>query len=477
MKPRSGENSNPRTSFVRTRLDDLVSSAVKQGASYCDVRYERLEYEELQVVNKTLRSYSSRTGSGTGIRVIMNGSVGFSSTNDPSEKGLSESLEAAIRAAKSLGPDAPPFTSAKPLTDRVVLPARIDPSDVSPEEKLSLVMDANKAAAVGEEIRNSSTRMGIEKDYRLFVSSEGSDISTERTLLGLSQSSVARVNGVMESVSHGQSKCLGFEFLQSRDWNAFAAEISQLAIDAAKAGSPPAGTYAAVVDPYTVGIVLHEAFGHASEADGVWTGYSCLTGRLGTEIAGESVTIADQGMIEDGFVFPYDDEGVKKGKTVVVEKGKLIGFLHDRTSASKLGSEPTGNGRAQDCENTTMVRQTNFFMEPGDYTFQELLEDIEHGIYIRGKGAGGGQVNSSVGTFTFGVGPSQMIRKGELAEPVRGVVISGLILETLKTIDAVGKDFQMRTSVFGGCGKGNQRARTGDGGPHIRVHRMTVGGR
>ena len=116
-------------------------------------------------------------------------------------------------------------------------------------------------------------------------------------------------------------------------------------------------------------------------------------------------------------------------------------------------------------------------MEPRDYKFEELIEDIDFGIYIRGKGATGGQVEVGMGTFTFGVGPSKIIKNGELAETVRGVVISGFILETLKTIDAVGEDLTIRTSIFGGCGKMGQTVRVGFGGPHVRVRKMTVGGR
>lgn len=114
-------------------------------------------------------------------------------------------------------------------------------------------------------------------------------------------------------------------------------------------------------------------------------------------------------------------------------------------------------------------------MEPGDHSQEELVEGIEQGLLIQGKGSRGGQVDTAMGTFTFAVGPSKIIRDGEVGELVRGVVISGSILEVLKTVDAVGKDFKMRTGVFGGCGKGAQTVKTGSGGPSIRA-KMTVGG-
>ncbi|UCC33669.1 MAG: TldD/PmbA family protein, partial [Candidatus Bathyarchaeota archaeon] len=136
-----------------------------------------------------------------------------------------------------------------------------------------------------------------------------------------------------------------------------------------------------------------------------------------------------------------------------------------------------GNGRAQDFENLPIVRQTNTYLQPGPHEFEELIKGIDSGIYVMAKGWTGGQVEPGMGTFTFGVGPSKVIRNGELAETVRGVVISGSILETLRTVDAIGKDLKIITSAFGACGKGGQRASCGLGGPHVRVRKMTVGGR
>lgn len=230
---------------------------------------------------------------------------------------------------------------------------------------------------------------------------------------------------------------------------------------AAGSKTPVPGTYPVIVDPLVGGLLLHEAFGHASEGDLIYnTDDSVLRGRIGDKVASESVTIVD--------------EGVRKVKAIIVKRGIMKGHFNDRAFAHRLGCESTGNGRAQDLP---IGRQTNYYMQPGGYSFEELLEDIELGVYVRGVGARGGQVETGMGTFTFSVGPSKMIRGGELAETVRGVIISGLILETLKTADAVEKDFEMRTSVFGGCGKMGQLVRTGIGGPHIRVRRMTVWGR
>jgi len=287
---------------------------------------------------------------------------------------------------------------------------------------------------------------------------------------------VARVGAVAERARDSESAIAGFEFIRKRDWGVFASEIDDLAIKAAQATTPKPGVYTAIIDNELIGLLLHEAFGHASEGDTVRAGASVLRGRLGQEVASPLVTIVDDGLVEGGYPVPFDDEGTPKRKTVVVEKGVLKGYLHSRATAHDLGQEPTGNARAQDFTFEPIVRQTNYYMLPGDYRVEELFEDVDYGIYLRARGSGGGQVNPAMGTFTFSVGPSYIVRKGEIAELVRGVIVSGMILETLRAIDAVARDFKVETSVFGACGKAMQRVRVGHGGPHVRTRRIVVGG-
>ncbi|RLI22649.1 TldD/PmbA family protein [Candidatus Bathyarchaeota archaeon] len=462
---------------IEEEMEKIIREAVNLGVSYVDVRYQQYDYELITVENRALKSYSSRKLSGMGIRVAINGAVGYASTCDLTYAALKRTLENAVKAAKSIRKEEKqPF---KAEVNRVEMnsPYKIDPLSVSPEEKVSAALDANKAAWIDEKIKSAITRLGLSKDHRIFMSSEGSRVATETTMIGLMHESIAKSNGIMERVPYQESKCAGYEFVESMDLNKFTADISKLAVEAVKSKTPPAGTYTAVVDPNVIGLLLHEAFGHASEGDLVSTRESVLYGKIGSQVASEHVTIIDEGVVEGGYFCPFDDEGVKKKKTVVVENGILKSYLHHRSSAHQFNVDSTGNGRAQDFENLPIVRQTNYYMEPRDYKFEELIEDIDFGIYVRGKGATGGQVEVGMGTFTFGVGPSKIIRNGELAETVRGVVVSGFILETLKTIDAVGEDLTIRTSIFGGCGKMGQTVRVGFGGPHVRVREMTVGGR
>lgn len=458
-------------------LERLPDKALKRGASYADVRFQSYQSEVVSVENKILDTYSSRKLSGYGVRVIVNGAVGFASSSDLTAVSVENTLNSALKAASAVKNREGKMASAHINKAQVSSAAKVDPFNVPPEEKVSITLDANKAAWIDSKIKNAITSLGMTRDYRWFASTEGARVSVETTMTGFSHVSVAQVNGAMEFIPDSKSSTAGFEFIKSTDWNNFTTSVSQLALEAVKSNTPPPGTYPVVVDPDIVGVLLHEAFGHASEGDLVTSGESVLTNRIGSRLAAENLTIVDEGVVEGGFYYPYDDEGVKKGKTLVVEKGILRGFILDRESASKLEATPTGNGRAQDFENLPIVRQTNYVMQPSDLDFEELIEDVDNGVYVRGRGSTGGEVEVGMGTFTFGVGPSKLIKNGELTETVKGVVISGSILDTLKTVDAVGKDLIVKTNVFGGCGKSNQRATVGFGGPHIRVQRMTVGGR
>lgn len=460
-------------------LKDLNDRALQSGAQYADSRYQDVRQTLIAAENGSLRSYESDRLCGVGIRVLVDGAWGIASSSIINKTTLRQKVTEAVRLAKASRKLSASvrLATVKPVEATVELPVKTDPEDIPPDVKVKLLLEANKSAKTRPEIKNSTSRLGFLHDLRLFVSSESANIKTDITASGFSQLSVAEANGSMERVPEQRSKCAGYEFIEGGDWNTFSSEVSELASKVVKAPLPPPGTYPAILDPELIGLFLHEALGHASEGDLVTTKESVLDGKLGKSIASESVTIYDDGSIEDGYVVPFDDEGVPKTKTTIVEKGRLQGFLLSRDTATELGLEPTGNARAQSYEHKPIVRMTNVYMERGDLTFDELLRGIDYGFYIRGRGSLGGQVDVGGGTFTFRAGPSYLIEKGELKHMVRAVTLAGKVLETLKTINAVGKDFTVTTSVFGGCGKDGQMAKVGDGGPHVRLGKLTIGGR
>lgn len=460
-------------------LRHLVNRALNSGAKYADSRFQDVRQTLIVAENGALRSYESDRSTGVGIRVLVDGAWGLASSSIMDRAALRQKVSEAVRLAKAsrkLSANTE-LAKVKPAEAKVELPIKTDPDDIPPDVKVKMLLDANKAAMLGPEIKNSTSRLGFLRDRRIFISSEGANVKTDITTTGFGQLSVAAANGSMERVPEQRSWCAGYEFIESGDWNTFAIDVSQLASKVVVAPMPPPGTYPAILDPELIGLFLHEALGHASEGDLVATKESVLEDKLGSSIANESVTIYDDGKIDGGYLVPFDDEGVPKNRTTIVEKGRLSGFLLSRDTATELGLEPTGNARAQSFEHKPIVRMTNVYMERGNLAFDELIREVDYGFYIRGRGSLGGQVDVGGGTFTFRAGPSYLIEKGELKHMVRAVTLAGKILETLKTIDAIGKDFTVTTSVFGGCGKDGQMAKVGDGGPHVRLEKLTIGGR
>jgi len=195
-----------------------------------------------------------------------------------------------------------------------------------------------------------------------------------------------------------------------------------------------------VLGPNIVGVFVHEAFGHLAEADLTLSG-SVLSDKFGKKIASNVVTFYDDGTIPGAFgSFKYDDEGVPAQKTLLVKDGVVVGLMHNRETAHKLNAQPTGNARAEDFRFEPIIRMRNTFMEPKDYSFEELVEDIKLGYYL--KNFRGGQANLN-GVFQVGIQEAYEIVNGEVGAPVRNASMSGNTLETLLKVDAAGKDFEL----------------------------------
>lgn len=227
------------------------------------------------------------------------------------------------------------------------------------------------------------------------------------------------------------------------------------------------GEYVCVLSPSVTSVFTHESFGHKSESDFMlndktlqeeWT--------LGKKVANEKVSIIDEGdTLHHGYC-PYDDEGNKKKDVWLIKDGILSGRLHDAKSASVLKEEPTGNARAQDYNNTPMVRMTNTYMAAGTDNPEEIIREVKDGIYVYDWNYGTGQ-----STFTIQPQKCYKIRDGKICEPLHVNVVTGNVFQTLFDIDAVGNDLQFFSGI---CGKNGQNLPTATGGPTIRVKKLMI---
>ncbi|MEM0000159.1 MAG: TldD/PmbA family protein [Desulfurococcaceae archaeon] len=456
----------------------LVTLRDELGADFIDARVQRY-YSELVVLdNGVVRELSINSNQGIGVRVIVKGAVGYSSTNSLEEAGVKEAVLRAYRVAKASSKHSiqVDFYRRPTLKGEASSRFNVDPEDVDFSEKIELLKSMDSVARSVKGVASVILRYGYEADRRVYISSNGDHVEYSKKMLGVSARLVAHVEGTYETLYDQESGVAGWELIKGLKWDDWISERARLVVDTARAGHAKPGKYDIVLDNDMVGLMLHEAFGHASEGDTVLAGGSVLRGKIGGRVASELVTIADEGLVDGGDFVPYDDEGTPKRKVHVVKNGVLTEFLHSIITAKLLDGEPTGNARVMSYRYPVLVRQTNTYMEPLDWGAEEMIRDMRRGLYVKGLGALGGEVNPLTGAFTFTSGPSYIVENGEPAKLVKGVMLSGLILETLKSVDAVGKDLLVRTSVFGGCGKDGQTVRVGDGGPHVRVRGFIIGG-
>mgnify|MGYP002839828093 CR=1 FL=1 len=222
------------------------------------------------------------------------------------------------------------------------------------------------------------------------------------------------------------------------------------------------------------GVLLHEAVGHGLEGDFNRKGTSTFAGSLGDQVASKGVTIVDDGTMSDrrGSI-TIDDEGTPSGYNVLIEDGKLVGHMQDKTNARLMGVAPTGNGRRESYAHLPMPRMTNTYMLPGESDPEEILASLDRGIYA--VNFGGGQVDITSGRFVFSTSEAYLVEKGKIVCPVKGATLIGNGPEAMRQVTMVGNDLALDNGI-GNCGKSGQWVPVGVGQPSLRIDGLTVGG-
>lgn len=449
---------------------DLCEKVIEKTipkVDYVDIRAGKNNSSSIVMKDGSIDEINTGNSLNFRIRVLKNGAWGFATTNDYTK--LEEIAETSITLANCLKGDVE-LAPSEVVKDKVATDVKIPFSDVNIEEKKDIMEEANKAASL--DLVNSITISYSDSENQgLFVNSEGSLIETSESHVGMFLNAVA-TNGEVIQFGHGSiGGVKGFEAIKNVDIEEFGRNIAQKAVRLLDASPAPSGKFPIIADNDLTGVFVHEALGHAVEGDLILQNDSILKGKLNTKIASDIVNIYDDASYKDGFgYYAYDVEGVKTRKNQLVKDGELVGLLNSRETASKLGMKSSGNARSS-IGDQPIVRMSNTYLEPGDMSFDELIEDMKDGIYL--KGSRGGQVDTGKGIFQFNAAEGYKIENGEITTPLRDVSLSGNILETLKHVDAIGSDFKLSV---GFCGKDGQTAPVGDGGPHTRILDALVGG-
>lgn len=400
------------------------------------------------------------------MRVLKNGAWGVSFTTNPAK--MEDAGKSALKLANALDNDVK-LADVEPTQDKVKSKAKLKLQNVSLDEKKEAMSAAEKAANL-EAIVSTTVNYVDGEGSTISANSEGTELQVAESRVALFMNAVAASDGIIQFGHKSTGGAAGFEVIQKEDLEKFGRVTAEKALRLLKAELPPSGKFPVVMDPELTGVFIHEALGHASEADLILQNDSILKGKMGTQIGSPAVTIIDDATMDAFGYYPYDSEGVKTIKNILVEDGVLRSLLSSRETASQLDITPSGNARSV-VGDQPIVRMSNTYLKPGELKFEELIEDMDNGIYL--KGSRGGQVDTGKGVFQFNAAESFLIENGEVTNPLRDVSLSGNILEMLLKVDGVGSDFKMGV---GFCGKSGQTVPVGDGGPHVRVKEAIVGG-
>ena len=449
---------------------DLFEKVITQTSpkvDYIDIRAGMSDNTSILMKDGDIDEINTGMSLGARIRVLKNGAWGFAYTTDLSK--LNKITDTAIQLSDSLKGDVE-LSESEIIKDKVAVDVKIPFKDISIDEKKEIMKEANDAATI-DKVNSTTVSYADGELNEIFMNSEGSEIQMKTSRLRMALNASA-TDGEIIQFGHGSlGGVKGFELISDADIKEFGRNIGEKAVRLLDAEAAPSGKFPVIADPELTGVLIHEALGHAVEGDLILQNDSILKDKMGETIASDIVNIFDDASRKDGFgYYPYDVEGVKTKPNQLVKDGKLISFLNSRETAAKLGMSSSGNARSI-ISDQPIVRMSNTYLQPGDNTFDELVEDIPDGIYL--KGSRGGQVDTGKGIFQFNAAEGYLIKNGEIATPLRDVSLSGNILETLKNIDAIGNDFKLSV---GFCGKDGQTAPVGDGGPHTRILDALVGG-
>lgn len=453
---------------IRQIVEDTVTNA-DDGELFVEYR----ESESLVFDNGRLKTANFNTDQGFGLRAVAGEATGYAHSSDISETALRRAADA-VSAVKD---GYSGTTAAGPKkTNRHLY------SDENPilepgfEAKAKLLQEIDGwVRARDPRVRQVTASLAASWQHVEILRGDGTLARDIRPLVRFNISVVVGDGDRQETGSYGAGGRKSFgEFVAEKAWQDAAREALRQALVNLEAVAAPAGTFDVVLGAGWPGVMLHEAVGHGLEGDFNRKKTSAFAGLMGEQVAAKGVTVVDDGTIaERRGSLTIDDEGTPSGYNVLIEDGRLVGYMQDRQNARLMGVEPTGNGRRESYSHQPMPRMTSTYMLAGGHTPEEIIASVKDGIYA--VSFGGGQVDITSGKFVFGCTEAYRIENGKVTHPVKGAMLIGNGPDAMHRVSMIGNDMQLDNGI-GMCGKAGQGVPVGVGQPHLRMDQMTVGG-
>lgn len=460
------------THFSLEDARQIVKTALT-GADDGELFLERMRSEALTYDDGRVRNASYDATEGFGLRSVTGETIGYAHSTEMTLGALKRALgtvQLAVGDGGGTMSDAPRQTNTKLYTDLNPMDGATFPA------KIDVLQDVDAyARQLDARVVQCSVTIAASHQEIAILRADGPVLTDTRPMVRMNVSVIVEENGRRETGYVGGGGRMGLTgMLSPAHWQPMVQEALRIACVNLEAIPAPAGAMDVALGAGWPGILLHEAVGHGLEGDYNRRGTSAFAGLMGQQIAAKGVTVLDDGTIPDrrGSI-SIDDEGTPSAKNTLIEDGVLVGYMQDRQNARLMGVDPTGNGRRQSHAHAPMPRMTNTYMLNGDAKPDDLVADMNDGIYA--VGFGGGQVDITSGKFVFSCTEAYQVKNGKIGAPVKGATIIGDGATALQHIRGIGNDMKLDDGV-GNCGKQGQWVPVGVGQPSILIGNLTVGG-
>ena len=459
-------------------LDRLTEEGLRSGGSYCDLFFENTTYGSLLLRDGAVTSGGNHVDFGVGIRVLAGEKTGYAYSESTAWADMAACARAAAQIASApvdvspYGTRNPSRGEPNPAADRYPIgqPWRGVPMSTFLPFLQKLEADIKRRdARIVKVIVNLAFQVS---DILMYNSSKELKWDT-RPMGSVSVSVVFQQGTQTENKSTSRSFRCGAEMLSDALIEEMASEVVKGIDDRFAAKRPKGGQMPVVMGAGASGILLHEAMGHAFEADFNRKGTSIFADKMGQQICPKGIQVIDDGtLMGNRGSLNFDDEGIPGQKTYMVEDGVLTSYLHDRISAAHYGVRPTGNGRRESFRYAPLPRMRATYMESGTAKAGDLIASVSKGIYV--DEFSNGQVQIGEGDFTFYVKSGYLIENGRLTQPVKDINIIGNGPEALAAMEGVADDLSVDPGAWT-CGK-EQSVPVSCGIPTVLISKLTVGG-
>jgi TldD protein len=474
-------------------LADLALSLTEdKGASYADVRIEQIEEENLSVSKGTAELIEKSTDFGLGIRVLVNGAWGFAASADVNEQSIKEASRQAVelaRASSRVKDRDIVLAPTEKIVDSYETPVVTDPFSVPLKEKLDYLLFLDSLMTGISGVNQTESMMTFIKRNKLFASSEGSVIQQLIIQSGAGITATAmkshREMGTRSYPnSSGQHQTKGYELIRELDFEKNAVRIAEEAAAVLSAKECPSRNTTVILDGPQVSLQIHESIGHPLELDRVFgaernfsgTSFATPEKLNNLKYGSEIVNVVNDSAAPFGLgTFGYDDEGVAASRSFLIKDGILVGYLSSRDTASRIDRRSNGCMRASNWANVPIVRMTNTNLLPGDKSLDEMISEVDDGIYMQTVRTW--SIDDTRESFQMGCEIGWEIKNGKLGDMIKSPSYSGNTVEFWNSCDAIANERHWEIWGTPNCGKGQpaQNMPTSQGASPARFRDVKVG--